>query len=122
MPALNTVIPVLRLKDIEASRSFYETVLEFKVDWLWHPPEGGPGFAQISRDGLRIYLSERDEGAADALIYLYVENVDAWHKQLLIHAVPVDSFPEDKFWGNREMQFCDPEGNCLRICTPLKIR
>jgi hypothetical protein len=29
----------------------------------------------------------------------------------------VDTLPQDKPWGNREMQISDPDGNKLRICT-----
>lgn len=118
MPAANTVVPVLRVTEIEQSRQFYEQGLGFTVDWLWRPEEGGPAFAQISRDSLRIYLSE-DKSAAGGMLYLYVDNVDAWYKELLKNSVAVQALPHDEYWGNREMSLLDPDGNQLQICTPI---
>jgi uncharacterized glyoxalase superfamily protein PhnB len=114
-----TIIPTLRISDINVARDFYIKGLGFEVDWVWRAAEGAPAFAQVSCDGARIYLTERNEGTTGALVLLYVENVDAWHMQLLARNIPVDTVPHDESWGNREMQIRDPDGNILRLCTPL---
>lgn len=114
-----TVIPTLRIEDIEISKRFYEQGLGFSVDWIWREKERSPAFAQISYDGTRIYLTERQEGVAGALVLLYVDDVDSWHMKLLANNIAVDTLPHDESWGNREMQLKDPDGNCLRFCTPL---
>lgn len=114
-----TVIPTLRIKDIDIARTFYEQVLGFKVDWVWRASEDSPAFAQISYQATRIYLTERDEATFGSLLLIYVENVDDWYRRILGLSVPVDTMPHDEVWGNREMQLRDPDGNCLRFCTPL---
>ena len=113
-----SVIPTLRIQDIDRSRPFYEKILGFKVDWVWRAGKNSPVFAQISYQGTRIYLTERDEGVAGSLVLIYVDNVDDWHAKLLANSIPVDSLPHNETWGNREMQVRDPDGNCLRFCTP----
>ena len=118
---MNIVIPVLRVDAIDTSREFYESALEFKLDWLWRPEQGGPAFAQISRDGLLIYLSEDESAASRSAIYLYVDDVDAWHRRLLQVGVPVDKVPHDTPWRNREMVLQDPGGNKLTVCTSLSV-
>ena len=117
-----TIIPTLRIADIGAARKFYEKGLGFEVDWVWRAAQDTPAFAQISFENTRIYLTERDEGVAGALLYLYVGNVDDWYRKILTNGVPVDTLPHDEAWGNREMQLRDPDGNCLRLCTPISNR
>lgn len=118
---MNIVIPVLRVEDIDTSREFYESALKFKLDWLWRPEQGGPAFAQISRDGLLIYLSEDKAVTPRSVIYLYVDDVDDWYKLLLQAGIAVDKVPHDTTWRNREMVLQDPDGNKLTVCTSLSV-
>ncbi|MBN1377772.1 MAG: VOC family protein [Gammaproteobacteria bacterium] len=114
-----TAIPTLRINDIDIARQFYSEGLGFDIDWIWCAAEGAPAFAQISHEGTRIYLTERNEAATGALVHFYVENVDDWYRKLLANSIPVDTLPHDEPWGNREMQVRDPDGNYLRFCTPV---
>ena len=120
MSTANSIIPVLWVQDIDISRAFYQQALQFQLDWLWRAAAGEPAFAQMSRDHIKMYLSEREQGPAGTTVYLYVDNVDEWHRQLLAKQVPVETMPHDEPWGNREMLIKDPDGNQLKICTPLK--
>lgn len=115
----NKTIATLKISDLQQSREFYETVLSFSVDWVWGEDEASPAFAQISLHGAQLYLTERDESVIGALVYIYVEDVDSLYRQLLAKGIPVDALPHDEPWGNREMQVKDPDGNCLRFCTPI---
>ena len=114
-----TIIPTLHVGDFAVSREFYENALGFQVDWVWRGNENAPAFSQISCEDALIYLTERNEGGGGTLLHVYVENVDEWYNRLLANNIPVDSMPHDEAWGNREMQIRDPDGNCLRFCTPL---
>jgi uncharacterized glyoxalase superfamily protein PhnB len=110
-------VPVLRIRHLVQSERFYCDVLGFKVDWRWREAEGLPVFMQISRDGLRLYLTEQPLCEFGGLVYLYVDDVDRWYSDILKTSTGVDALPQDKPWGNREMQISDPDGNRLRICT-----
>jgi catechol 2,3-dioxygenase-like lactoylglutathione lyase family enzyme len=114
-------IPTLRISKLEASRAFYVDALGFRLDWA-HASERGERFAQLSRDGARLYLSERPgDGAAGGLVHLYVPSVDAWHADLFERGLDAP-LPQDQPWGNREFRLVDPDGNQLCVCTPVARR
>ena len=86
------------------------------------PNSKSPLFAQLSREGMLLYLSERaEDGAGRGLVHLYVPNVDAWHAEFFERGVDAP-LPQDKPWGNREFRIVDPDGNQLCLCSPLNRR
>jgi catechol 2,3-dioxygenase-like lactoylglutathione lyase family enzyme len=118
---MHEVVPTLRVAKLAASEPFYVSTLGFRVDWR-HTDDAGALFAQLSREGLLLYLSERDEdGSGRGLVHLYVPNVDRWHAEFFERGVDAP-LPQDKPWGNREFRVVDPDGNQLCVCTPLKRR
>ena len=117
---MQAVVPTLRIADAERSRRFYVDGMGFRVDWEWRHQPGFPVFLQISRAGMRLYLSEHEgDGVPGALVYLYVTDVDAWQAELLTRGVVAEHKPMDRPWGNREMLVRDPDGNRLCLCTAL---
>ena len=118
MQAVQAVVPTLRIADRERSRRFYVDGMGFRVDWEWKNEPGA--FLQLSRPGMRLYLSEREgDCPPGALVHLYVHDVDAWQRELLTRGILAEHAPVDRPWGNREMLVRDPDGNKLCICTPL---
>ena len=112
---MQRVVPALPVADAGRARAFYAESLGFEVDWEWRDGPGDPAFLQISRAGLSLYLSEREEsGTAGGLTYLYVSDVDAWYAELRERGVTNLDEPRDRPWGNRELVVSDPDGN--RLC------
>jgi len=117
---LSTVVPTLRITDYAAAKRFFVDGLGFAIDWEWRHEPGFPVFLQISRDGMRLYLSEHEGDAAPgALVHLYVADVNAWQAEMLRHGIVAESPPIDQPWGNREMRVRDPDGNQLCVCTVI---
>ena len=117
---MNAIVPTLRIHDTAAAKKFYVEGLGFRVDFEWRHEPGFPVFMQVSRDGMRLYLSEHAlDCDGHGLVYLYVPNVDAWQAELIGRGVLADAPPRDQPWGTRELQIEDPDGNRLRICTVL---
>lgn len=115
---MHHVVPTLRVAKLAVSRSFYERGLGFHVDWE-HANDAGELFAQLSREGMLLYLSERvGDGGGASLVHLYVPSVDAWHAEFFERGVDAP-LPLDMQWGNREFRVRDPDGNQLCVCTPL---
>jgi catechol 2,3-dioxygenase-like lactoylglutathione lyase family enzyme len=115
---VKSAIPVLLVTDPQRSLGFYTQALGFEADWSWQEPDG-MAFHQISQGRVRVYLRQVDSVASPGCLYLYVDDVDKWHQQLLRRSLPVDTLPSAKPWGNREMCLSDPDGNKIHICTPL---
>ena len=104
-------VPVLRVRDAEASAEWYRR-LGFMVDFQHRFEPGFPLYVGISRgSSARLHLSEHDGDARpDTLVYLYVPDVDDLADACGAHV-------HDNPWG-RDFQVSDPDGNRLRVGTP----
>ena len=117
---MQRVVPVLRVAEFAAAQRFYVEALGFATDWVWQPDAAAPGFAQLSRGGLSLYLSaDADEGASgEGSVYLYVDDVDAWQRELEQRGVALEAPARNQPWGNRELSLRDPDGNRVTLATP----
>ena len=113
------VTPQLRSTNWARTRAFYEDGLGFRVQWEHRFEPGFPVFAEVSRDGLSLFLTEH---AGDCQVggaaYILVDDVDALHREIVARKVRVAEPPEDSPWGTREMLVVDPDGNRLRFANP----
>ncbi|MBB1250797.1 VOC family protein [Rhizobium sp. G21] len=111
--------------DIKQMVAFYELVTRVRADWL------APVFAEIVTPGgaaLAIGSAETvtlfKEGSAEpsanktAILEFMVSDVDAEFARLKDH-VEVVHEPKDLPWGNRTVQFSDPEGTRVALYTPV---
>ncbi len=117
---MQRVVPVLRVARLDAAERFYTEQLGFTTDWIWRPDAASRGFAQLSRGGLSIYVSDQPDGAprGSAEVYLYVDDVDFWQGELEAAEVAIETPATTQPWGNRELTLRDPDGNRLTLATP----
>jgi catechol 2,3-dioxygenase-like lactoylglutathione lyase family enzyme len=112
------VTPQLRSTNWARTRAFYEDGLGFRVQWEHRFEPGFPVFAEVSRDGLSLFLTEH---AGDCQVggaaYIVVDDLDALHREITQRGVRVDDPPGDTPWGTREMSVIDPDGNRLRFAA-----
>lgn len=106
------------MTDWERTRAFYVGGLGFAVDWVHRFEPEFPVFAQLTRDGLTLFLTEhagdcQPGGAA----YLVVDDLDELFRDFLQRGVRPAEPPAGTPWGTREMSVVDPDGNCLRFAT-----
>jgi len=110
------VTPQLRSTNWARTRAFYEDDLGFRVQWEHRFEPGFPVFAQVSRDGLSLFLTEH---AGDCQVggaaYIVVDDLDAFYREISQQDVQVDEPPQDTPWDTREMCVIDPDGNRLRF-------
>jgi uncharacterized glyoxalase superfamily protein PhnB len=111
-------------EDIKALVAFYETLTGHRADWL------APVFAEIVMPGATLAFSDAAavalfaEGSAEpksnrtATIEFHVADADAEFVRLKGHAVVVAE-PKTMPWGNRTVQFRDPEGTLILLYTPI---
>lgn len=109
---MSSVVPFLRVADAEASASWYAR-LGFAEEWRTLAAPHLPLFLAITDGRGRIFLSEHTADAhPDGLLYLYVDDIDAV-------AAGFGTQPELTYYGSREIELTDPDGNRLRIGTPV---
>lgn len=117
---MQRIFPALRITDYEKSRAFYVEGLGFHVDWEHRFEPHLPVFMQVTRDGLSLYLSQHaGDCQPGGLVHLYVDDVDAWHADMVSRGVTPHSPPADQSWGVRDFRVSDPDGNQLSIGTRL---
>jgi len=110
--------------DIKSMVAFYELVTGYRADWL------APVFAEIVTPGATLAIGSVEtvaifkEGSAEpganktAILEFMVSDVDAEFARLK-DQVEVVHEPKDLPWGNRTVQFADPEGTRVALYTPV---
>lgn len=110
--------------DIRGMVAFYELVTGYRADWL------APVFAEIVTPGAALAIGSVETvalfkaGSAEpranktAILEFMVADVDAEFARLK-DRVEVVHEPKDLPWGNRTVQFADPEGTRVALYTPV---
>lgn len=110
--------------DIKSMVAFYELVTGCRADWL------APVFAEIVTPGATLAIGSVEtvaifkQGSAEpganrtAILEFMVSDVDAEFARLK-DQVEVVHEPKDLPWGNRTVQFADPEGTRVALYTPV---
>lgn len=105
------VIPILRVEAADVAVKWYE-LLGFTAQWEHRFEPHLPAFVEVMRGQVRLFLSEHEGDARPGtLIYLRVDDVDTI-------AAEFGMRPESNPWA-REIELRDPDGNRLRVGTPL---
>jgi catechol 2,3-dioxygenase-like lactoylglutathione lyase family enzyme len=111
---MEAVVPILHVADAQVSSHWYGQ-LGFEVEWQHTFGPEMPLYVSLRRGEGRLHLSEhRLDGGPASHVYLYVDDVNS--------IVPQGAIPEDRPWGMREARLTDPDGNIVRIGSPLRER
>lgn len=114
------VFPQLRMTNWARTRRFYVDGLGFAVDWEHRFEPGFPVFAQLTRDGLSLFLSgHAGDCQVGGAAYFVVDDVDALNGDIRRRGIVEAEPPDDTPWGRREMTVVDPDGNRLRFANPV---
>ena len=80
---LQSVVPVLRIFSVEKAREFYIDFLGFTWDWEHRFDDNAPVYAQISRTGLVLHLSEHHGGGSPGShININMTGIEELHREL----------------------------------------
>lgn len=114
---LSSAIPVFRIFSVEKAKEFYVDFLGFTWEWEHRFSDTAPVYAQISRSGMTLHLSEHfGDATPGSMSFVPMEGIDEWHAELTLknyrHAKPgVETMP----WG-RLLLVTDPFGNRIQFC------
>ncbi len=114
------VIPIFRIFDVAKAREFYLNYLGFTVDFEHRFHEGAPLFMGLSRDGVRIFLSEHHgDGSPGAHVRIETSGVRDFHRELGSKTYRyMNPGIVEQEWGTRELSVIDPFGNKLIFSEP----
>lgn len=116
---LQDAVPVLRIFDEALAREFYLDYLGFTLDWEHRFEDGLPLYAQVSRDGVRLHLTEHHGDATPgSTVLVGTADVSALHAELAGRPHPrLRPGVEVVDWG-LELTVVDPFGNRIRFHQP----
>jgi catechol 2,3-dioxygenase-like lactoylglutathione lyase family enzyme len=112
-----SVTPALRIFDAAKAKEFYVGYLGFKIDWEHRYDDKAPLYAQVSRAGLALHLSEHHgDGSPGANVIVTMTGVEAYHRELSSkgygHWRP--GLVESE-WEGLTLQVIDPFNNRIRF-------
>lgn len=109
-----SLVPMLQTREIDETRTWYETVLGFKC------VEQAEGWCRLERDGAAIMFMNNDhlgEPHATATKYFYVEDAFAvW--DAVKQYCKAEWGPERMPYGMTEFAIKDPNGYLLSFASP----
>lgn len=114
---LDDAIPILRIFDAAKARDFYLGFLGFAQDWEHRFEETAPLYMQVSRDGLRLHLTEHHgDTTPGTRVFINMHGIETLHAELSAKNYPyARPGVETVEWG-RELTVTDPFGNRLTFC------
>src|ERR1044072_2820171 len=109
---VENVAPILYVKDMSRSLSFYVDVLGFKnADW------GDDNFTSINRDNTGLYLCKGGQGNPGTWVWIGFDgDIFSLHEELKQKGVTIRQPPINHPWA-LEMHIEDPDGHVLRLGT-----
>jgi hypothetical protein len=117
MATFSAIIPTLRVTDRGNSLVLW-SAMGFSTIWE-DRPAGEPGFAEVGRDTVAVFLSEHAGDGPEAIsLYLLVDDAAALHATLVEDGITPNSEPTPTPWGNTDLDLTDRDGNHLRIGSP----
>lgn len=120
---LKTAIPILRIFAVGKAKEFYVDFLGFTIDWEHRFGDNFPLYAQISRTGLKLHLSEHHGDASPgSTVFIWMRGIAEYHRELTAKNYRYyRPGLEDAPWDAKVMQVGDPFGNKLRFSEPNKL-
>ena len=111
--------PILDVESVEESIDYYTSKLGFTKNWDWPDESDDKTFGSVTNGEVSIFLAETTGPIKPTWVFYDVNNADNVHAAYVEAGVTIREPPNDKPWGSREFQAVDPDGNVLRIASPL---
>ncbi len=122
-PVLKDAIPILFVRDVEASAKFFREKLGFAIDFLHGKP---PFYGCVSRDGICLHLryvqqpffaQASAQEAGLICTFIKVSNVQALFEEFKARSVNFSQKLTKQAWGGTDFHVEDPDGNVICFAT-----
>jgi hypothetical protein len=119
--AFEGTAPILRILDESKAKEYYLGFLGFKLDWEHRFGDNFPLYAQVSRSGLTLHLSEHHGDASPgSTVFVTMRGLREYQRELTRKDYKnMKPSIEDLAWG-MVMNVTDPFSNRIRFCEPPK--
>lgn len=120
------IMPILAVKDVDASVAFYRDVLGFNHDFSLPGPDNRASFAGVSLGKAAFGISlepEAAKGGEGVVFMVYVaddQDLDAYYAEVQGRGAQIDQPIKDEYWGDRVFSLRDPTGYMLNICKTVR--
>jgi catechol 2,3-dioxygenase-like lactoylglutathione lyase family enzyme len=111
---LHHATPILPVKDVAASLTYYTGALGFKVDWQFG------NFASVSRGTCTLFLTEDAQGHAGTWLWIATSDTEVLFAEWRASGAKIRQGPTNFPWGSLEMQVTDLDGHVLRFASDGK--
>ena len=122
---MERVAPILPVRDVPTALAHYRQ-LGFEARAYGAPGEANPEYGFVRWGEVELHLSlspEHDPKVSATSCYLYVSDADALHAAWQAANVAGRlGRPGNTPYRLREFSYVDPEGNLLRIGSPVRVR
>jgi uncharacterized glyoxalase superfamily protein PhnB len=113
------VTPILNVSNIVESFAWFGK-LGWQKGWDWGDP---PTFGGVCSGDVEIFLCQNNQGGRGengVWLSIWIDDVDAIHRQCLANGIEVTMPPTDEPWNVREMHVRHPDGHIFRITQSLE--
>ena len=120
---LKSVVPILFVRDVSASATFFKDKLGFEIDFLYGEP---PFYGSVSRDAARLHLrfvhqpnfAELAAGEESLILAtIEVSDVQALFESFKERGVDFAQLPTKQPWGGTDFHIRDPDGNVISFVS-----
>ncbi|KAL7930763.1 Glyoxalase/Bleomycin resistance protein/Dihydroxybiphenyl dioxygenase [Trichoderma chlorosporum] len=120
-----SVVPILRIFDVNKADEFYIDFLGFTVDWNHRFDDNAPLYRQISKNSLVLHLSEHHgDGCPGTKIRVMMkQGINGYHEELIAKEYRYMRPGIEKGYGgpvSQELTVIDPFGNTITFCQNEK--
>lgn len=123
------IMPILAVKDVDASVAFYKDQLGFRHDMSMAGPDGKNVFAIVGLGaavfgvGLDPKVSFDQPLAPGVQFMTYLpeeQNIDSYYADVKAKGIKIDDELSDTYWGDRAFTIHDPDGYMLTFAVTVK--
>jgi uncharacterized glyoxalase superfamily protein PhnB len=115
---LESVTPILQVRDMAESVEWYQTVLGFRTEWTAGEPAH---LASLSRDRTEINLAlAAGQSLAISRVYFAARRVDAFYDRVRKAGGNITISLVTQPYGMKDFRVVDPSGNQLSFGEPVE--
>ncbi|MDX1995426.1 MAG: VOC family protein [bacterium] len=119
------LLPVLAVKDMEASLDFYTQKLGFEITMSMNGPDEKPNFVFVNKGAARLglSLSPYPEPAGNGVVFMLYPgqdyDIDQDYNSFQEKGVTIAEPIKSEYWGDRVFSLRDPDGYYLTFCKEV---